>query len=248
MREQTSRSVVRLAAIAGLSAHLLSFSASPAGAQSATLLKPFQVAAREFSYSEDSKRPPEETAWIIARRSEGTHMVSFSVESPTNEKGYVVEIFDFVKLTYSFLEPFTESVSTYHHTAQEMAELDGEKPGCTPDELAIANAPSTPSFMLGYLVVPITTPESEAGAKWVAPALDCYPLRETQISRWGSHNEITVTAVAEGEPSAKFLTVPANYVERPPSQVDAEYWTKYNEHLFDDVRRRDQEYYSHRTQ
>jgi hypothetical protein len=57
-----------------------------------------------------------------------------------------------------------------------------------------------------------------------------------------------VTAVAEGEPSAKFLTVPANYVERPPSQVDAEYWTKYNEHLFDDVRRRDQEYYSHRTQ
>ena len=221
----------------------------PVGAQShsATLQKSFQVAAQEFSYSEDPARPPQMTEWTVARRSNGTHMVSFSVDSPTHEKGAVVEIFDFVKLTYAFLEPFTESVSTYRHTAQDLRGLDGEKPGCTSDELALAKASGSAAYMLGYLVVPITTAESESGGggtKWVAPALDCYPLKETQIFR-GSHNEITVTGVAEGEPPANLFTVPSNYIERPPSQVDAEYWTKYNEHLFDEVRRPDQDYFSH---
>lgn len=246
MDEQTPRSVMRLAAIAGLSASLLSFYASgqPSNLQS-TMIKPFQITAQELSYGGDSTEPHEVTAWNIARRSDGSHMVSFTVDSPEHEKGIVVEIFDFVKLTYASLEPFTGSVSTYRHTSQEMAELDGEKPGCAPDELALAKASDTPRYMLGYLVVPITTSESDGdgGTKWVAPALDCYPLKETQLSRRGSRNEFAVTAVAEGEPSAALFTVPANYVERPPSQVDAEYWSKYNEHLFDDVRRRDQEYY-----
>jgi hypothetical protein len=130
-----------------------------------------------------------------------------------------------------------------------MPELDGEKPGCTSDELALAKASDAPVYILGYLVIPITTSESDddGGTKWIAPALDCYPLKETQLSSRGSHNEITVTAVAEGEPSATLFAVPANYIERPPSQVDAEYWTMYNEHLFDNVRRLDQDYYKHRT-
>jgi hypothetical protein len=93
---------MRLAAIAGWSAYLLSFSASAqsSNSQSTTFRKPFQITAQELSYGGDSTKPPEVTAWIIARRSDGTHMVSFSVESPAHEKGSVVEIFDFAKLTY----------------------------------------------------------------------------------------------------------------------------------------------------
>ena len=37
--------------------------------------------------------------------------------------------------------------------------------------------------------------------------------------------------MAKGEPSDSFFVVPANYVERKPSEIDAEFYRKYGRHI-----------------
>jgi hypothetical protein len=61
---------------------------------------------------------------------------------------------------------------------------------------------------------------------WEAPALGCYALRKDQYSTFDdgsvARNAIwTAMYVTEGDVS-KYFEVPANYVERSPSEVDAE--------------------------
>jgi len=60
---------------------------------------------------------------------------------------------------------------------------------------------------------------------WNAPDLDCYPLRQIMEFRDASGkvtdlSDDSVISVSRGEPSADLFSIPADYVERPPSEVE----------------------------
>jgi hypothetical protein len=231
----------------GLRAQDLSSNSREAHHSAGSVVTPFHLTAQELSYAADSAVQPHRTTYVVARRSDGSNSISFSVESPKGEKGFVTEIFDHSSLKYKSIEPFTHSVTTDNHTAAEMASELTDKHGCSPEELAIVTASTSSATMLGYTVFPIA--ESNGDMKWVAPALGCYPLKQTEeMSPRGSRNEITVTSVEEGEPDPDLFAVPANYVERSPSEVDALYNVECGEHLYSDLGSHlDQFYYAHQA-
>jgi len=57
----------------------------------------------------------------------------------------------------------------------------------------------------------------------VAPALDCYPMREIYRSPRGAWNERYVISVQLKEPSAALFQVPPHYVERSPLEINELY-------------------------
>jgi hypothetical protein len=68
---------------------------------------------------------------------------------------------------------------------------------------------------------------------WEAPALGCYPLRHEQYATMDDGSEAinaiwTAMYVTEGDVS-KYFEIPPNYVERSPSEIDAEIARKYPE-------------------
>ena len=93
--------------------------------------------------------------------------------------------------------------------------------------------------MLGYQVRKVvkdslsTSDRKVRFEAWLAPALNCDPLKTVN---WGARNdgpffmleEIVVTSVTPGDPDAALFEIPANYVERSPGEVQAEYARRYN--------------------
>ena len=104
-----------------------------------------------------------------------------------------------------------------------------------------ANIPATAETdtMLGYQVRKVVKDSLSTGERkvrfeaWLAPALNCDPLKTVN---WGSRNdgpffmleEIVVTSITPGDPDAALFTIPTNYVERSPGEVQAEYARRYN--------------------
>jgi hypothetical protein len=62
--------------------------------------------------------------------------------------------------------------------------------------------------------------------KWAVPELECFAVKQLDYlivnGVIGAHNEKIVTSITEGEPAPDLISVPANYVETSPRQVDEE--------------------------
>jgi hypothetical protein len=87
--------------------------------------------------------------------------------------------------------------------------------------------------MLGHMVALDTAQnDDERSESWVALDLDCFPMQEIQTSEAGARNEFTATRVEEGEPAASLFTIPSDYVERSPGQIEAVYVARYGEPLY----------------
>jgi hypothetical protein len=196
-------------------------------------VKPFTVYQHEVMHSPDPKDPPIEVDRVVARRSDGSHMESFTTVSPAGEHGVVVGIREVGTGRAISLEPYTKSVSTrYHLSPDEMTEERGSLRSCTASQSALFSAAESLPKMLGHIVALDTAQnDDERSESWVALDLDCFPMQEISTRR-GARNEFTVTRVEEGEPSVSLFTIPSDYVERSPGQIEAVYVARYGEPLY----------------
>jgi hypothetical protein len=110
---------------------------------------------------------------------------------------------------------------------------------------AISAAPAEHERILGYDVVKLTeegrAPNNgkEFTEAWVAPELNCYVLRRSASLSDGPDTE--------GEPPPAMFDVPAEYVERSPSQLSAEWAARFGQPFLgreSTVQRLDQRYYA----
>jgi hypothetical protein len=158
---------------------------------------------------------------VFARRSDGSWSTSSDDTAEDGIRRKFLEYADFARMIFVHTEPVTESVMTRPLSAADFPleaaaafkPCDGAEKGDSPH-----------LRKLGYDVVRITITEKyETQTKWVAPALDCYPLESHYEFTNGAHNESGATQVDEGEPSPALFEAPINYVERSPAEIQRVY-------------------------
>jgi len=165
--------------------------------------------------------------YIYATRRDGAWVRDFKRPIMLNrEWGDLRTVIDYSAGTRTGVDPSTESVTTYHYAADEVARESTRPRACSPDP----NAPH--ATLLGYdtVVVESTYTSSKSSlvqkvTEWRAPQLNCFALKQTIDHRaGGSRFEITREAllVKEGDPSSALFEIPAGYVERSPSENMAE--------------------------
>jgi len=161
-----------------------------------------------------------------ARRSDGSMVRAYRRKAPTGEWMLVKVIGDVPARRTFAVEPATRSVATY-----SLGPQGASVPACAPD----ANAER--ATMLGYEVARVeralsSPPEQTLLLEsWVAPALNCFPLKWTATmgltlgQKFRNVNEVLL--VIEGEPAPSLFEIPADYKERPPSEIEAEFSKKF---------------------
>lgn len=175
--------------------------------------KVYRVSTGEKVYTYES---------TYGRRSDGSSVEVRRIADPegnTREQRVVIDLTGKRRLT---LDGLTQSVTTYALSEAQVAE-HRRRPACPVE-------PAERDQLLGFDVVRIeerTRTGKGTGfrvEKWVAPALDCLPLRERVfVSHAGDRFELAweaeVTSVELVEPPAEWFEIPAGYVERSPSAV-----------------------------
>ena len=122
------------------------------------------------------------------------------------------------------VDPVTESVTTYKLSSAEAQHLSSPAQ-CT------AVVPGRQETIMGFQSVQ-QNERTTAGSRvitsqrWVAPALNCLPLRSiTDIADDGelkAHIVEQASSIQLTPPDASLFSIPVNYTERAPSQVFAE--------------------------
>jgi len=194
---------------------------------------PFTVEAIDFSDSNKGKAP-NELLETLARRSDGSYVRSYATHSPAGELGTAIEILDTRKRTFSKQEPFTKLITTFHYPVDADAEMRRQSRywgDCEDFRNLQDSDKDAESFMrLGYRVLKVQTKTNRSTTVfWVAPALDCYPLRQT-VTLGSVSTEFLVTKITEGEPSEAPFAVSPGYAEASPSQVESAWLLKYPGH------------------
>jgi hypothetical protein len=141
-------------------------------------------------------------------------------------KQLMTEIVDMHTGQRTYLERRTRSVTRFRYLRDELmgsiASLSSES--CPAD---VANLEKSGVFF-GYQTLHSVSREDPAWVeeKWVVPELECFAVKQLDYlivnGATGAHNEKIVTSIAEGEPAPDLITVPTDYVERSPTQVDEE--------------------------
>jgi len=201
---------------------------------------------RRFATAGD-KGPVKINDTTYARKKDGSWADITTLESPAGEIGDLETFVDVISGREVTLEPFTKSAMTLFLTPRQII---GRVPLCPPD----INSPTLEhDWILGYEVVKVTTQYSVVNARkmtneeWMAPTLGCYSLRRSEVSSNGSHNEFETTDVIEGNPPSSMFEVPADYVERPPSELSAEYEARFGKKFWPNstiMKNLDHRYYS----
>lgn len=196
--------------------------------------RPFTAHSRVLQFG-SLQKPPHIHNEIYARRSDGSYVRRFQTVSPEGEVAWAVDIVDVPGRKYILLEPFTKSAITFYRSEAEMQQELRAKASCAGSnsvQQALSRAGSVWDTILGHKVVQVV--ERHKGGKrevadeqWVAPELDCFPLRRSVWSETGSHNETEVTKIEEIEPLDSMFEPPPGFVEASPLQVEAAYSGKY---------------------
>src|ERR1700678_928532 len=123
-----------------------------------------------------------EVDWTIARRADGSLVESFNVkdsDSPDGNERIAVFIWDVPSRRNIMLEPFTKSAMTQFRSPKEIADFLSSQQACS-DAIVSANSGRSTEQFLGYTVVRLEeTSKAMNTISWVAPDLDCFPLRQT---------------------------------------------------------------------
>jgi hypothetical protein len=201
--------------------------------------KPFTLTEQELYFSKGDA-VPKEVDHVVARRADGSLVRSFVVtgsDSPDGTEGTHVMILNVPSRLQITLESFTRSSMTRKLSKEKLDSRLSDEPFC--DGLAKAarrKAGADSQTVLGYRVFPVREKNRDwISEKWVAPVLDCYPLKETvqfldSSGQEDGHNLTMVKTVKEGEPSSELFLVPGDYTERSPAEVEKIYASKYPGH------------------
>lgn len=129
------------------------------------------------------------------------------------------------------VDGMTNSLTTYPLSEGEVSMLRASASSCA------ASPAAEHGNILGYEVVKVVDDRPVDGGheshheSWLAPSLGCYELSRKStlgpVSEPSASVVVEVVAVAEGEPPLSWFSLPANFVERSPSQVFAEFDRRY---------------------
>jgi len=199
--------------------------------------KPFVLYERELNKSADNV-VTKEVDFTVARRADGSLMRSFVItgaDSPNGEEGKVVFIWDVAAGIKVTLEPFTRSAMTQHLADAEARDSVSSQHACGPIQPQTPNGSQAPPMMLGHPVIRAEESDHvQRVVRLVAPDLDCYPLEKTtwllEPKRRGDYQETIVTKIEDGSPPMSLFALPADYMERSPLQIEAEYTAKFSGH------------------
>lgn len=192
-----------------------------------TAVKPFIVyqVERSSSYADPERRNPVVTPWMVARRSDGSEVSSFTSTAPDGSQVESREITDIQQGRYFMLNVSAKTVTTFYYAPVDLSKNVQANLACP----AEANSPSaTRTTLLGHPTVVFKRAFSgDTENVKAALDLDCYPLYNLQTFASGSVNEFEVTSIAGAE-----------YAQRYPGHSVASE---------DYLRLIDQRYYSHRA-
>ena len=185
-----------------------------------------------------------------ARKKDGSWADVETLESPAGEVGDQETFVDVNSGRQVTLEPFSKSAMTEILTPRHIIRRVRL---CPPG----INSPTLEhGWILGYDVVKVTTQYSVSKGRketieaWMAPTLGCYSLRRSEVGSNGPHNEFEATDVIEGDPPSSMFEVPADYVERSPSELSAEWEARFGKEFWPNsnlIKILDQRYYSLRS-
>ena len=188
---------------------------------------------------------------MFARKGDGSWAEMTTTDNPSGEVLELRTFWDVSSDREVTLEPTTKSVMTYFLTPQEMHTKVEDSLTCPP---AVKSPTAQHQRILGYDAVNAT--EEDPGSRhnqyfvaWVAPELGCYALRRSETRSDGPHNEFEATSITEGEPPAWMFQVPADYVERSPSELSAEWAARFGQPFWPDhnvLATADRKYFAHR--
>jgi hypothetical protein len=187
---------------------------------------------RELFTREPNTAPYKVEYKIVALRADGSRAEWREVQSPAGAIAVQREISDLPSGTRILLDGLTNSRVVYRFPEDTVAvaRMRRNCPGSADGER-----------ILGYEVSRQVEERQDEkhdqlvrSEAWLAPSLDCVALRERRTvqskgqSTWTT-NLREVVSVAIGEPDPKYFAVPADYMERKPSEVLAEYKRRYGE-------------------
>ena len=191
----------------------------------------------------ETKRMYDETqlrwTWenVYAVRSDGSKSITRSMPDPNGQIKEQVEIQDVESGQRTIVDEMTGSLSTTVMGEKAVSDLRMRPGRCTDNPQAERRK------VLGYEVVKfmaneVTVP-SETGSfrliteVWSAPALNCFPLKRTELvdlndgSPLHVTNTYEVTSIVLGKPDDSEFAIPTDYVERSPSEMLGEYSRRY---------------------
>jgi hypothetical protein len=168
--------------------------------------------------------------YTIARRSDGSlakHFIVKDSDSPDGSEGNAVFIWDVPSRQNIMLEPFTKSAMTQIYSPEEVSDFLSSQNACS-DAILSPHADRSTEQLLGYPVIRVEeTSQTEHTVSWVAPKLDCFPLRKTvtllDAKQPGRHSDSVVTSIQQGDPPDSLFVVPPEYSERSPLEIQSEY-------------------------
>jgi hypothetical protein len=141
-------------------------------------------------------------------------------------KELMTEIVDMHTGQRTYLERRTRSVTRFQYSGDElMGSIASLSPESCP--AGVANLEKSGVFF-GYQTLHSVSQEDSTWVeeKWVIPELECFAVKQLDYLKvngvTGAHNEKIVNSMSEGEPAPDLIAVPADYVERSPTQVDEE--------------------------
>ena len=174
-----------------------------------------------------------ETEFITdAVRSDGSQVKIVRKIAATKQWADVKTVIDLKSKQRFEFEPLTESRTTTALSVRYAEYLQTKPKSCTEG--------STPQKerIHGQEVIKVQNEynlpagEVDRTERWLAPSLDCFPLRE-RFSRGSKGGPFVlkmtrdVTALIPGEPDPKLFLAPSNFKERTASEVAAEFKRKY---------------------
>lgn len=184
---------------------------------------PFTASLHETFYQYPTGEQVKTRDLAVAVAATGLRIEARHLVNPAGQGVEQRIIMDPVRRSRVVVDGLTESLTTTPYTSRPVT--------CTND------ATSKHSTILGYDVVESIEVRNQSGEtwrteSWTAPALDCFPLRETTyIGKTGGSAVLTsvreATGVVMGQPAASLFEIPAGYTERAPSQVLAEFNRRY---------------------
>jgi hypothetical protein len=206
--------------------------ARPQSSRQSPTFTPFVLSEQETHFSR-SNVAVKSVGYTIARREDGSLVRSFIIkdtDSPDGTEGRAVFIWDVPSRKNIMLEPFTKSAMTQLRSPKEIADFLSSEKACS-DAILSANSDRSTEQLLDHAVVRVEEASDILHTvSWVAPDLDCFPLRQTvallDSKHLGLHHDTIVTKIEIGEPPSSMFDVPQDYTERSPLEIQTEYARK----------------------
>ncbi|HLH05446.1 MAG TPA: hypothetical protein VKX25_21940 [Bryobacteraceae bacterium] len=183
---------------------------------------------------DDAGKPTNEEYKFLARRADGSRAEGFVVDSVSGAQPTITKTISLVPQGVRvYVHGLSESTSTTKLSENEIERLKtmgANDPTCLANSRsAVPPANLGNTTYLGFEVVKQlihirNTPNTLE--QWKASALNCEALYSLLTMNGSKRNETKAVSVKEGEPDPSFFSVPANYQERSPGEIQRLAWQK----------------------